>query len=90
MLCSYFLCKLQGSARSLTITRAIGHVQEIFFPQVRTNAALALGTPPCYGLPGQLQQVWAAVVTGLDASDTQVDFAEYRQAQSLKEEVPQP
>ena len=52
--------------------------------QVRTNAALALGSPASYA---QLCEVWGAVVEGLEGSEHQEDFSEYRHASSLRTQV---
>lgn len=51
--------------------------------QVRTHAALALGTLQSY-TPSQLSQVWEALIHGLEDSEQHSDFSEFRQVANLR------
>eukprot|EP00731_Ephydatia_muelleri_P022509 Em0015g92a len=54
--------------------------------KVRINAALALGTPHQYGC-SQFQAVWAAVMDGLENSEDEIEFTEYKHAVALKTQL---
>ena len=56
--------------------------------QVRSNAALALGSPAHYRGREQFLAVWEAVIQALGNSEQQVgDFSEYKHAATLKTQV---
>ena len=52
---------------------------------MRSNAALALGAPHSYG--GLFQEVWSAVVQGLENSEQQSDFSEFKHVTTLRTQV---
>lgn len=54
---------------------------------MRTNAALALGSPTPYPSSQLLQNVWIAILKGLENSHYQPDFTEYRQTNALRHQV---
>ena len=60
----------------------------VYLSQVRSNAALALGTPQSYGegVEGCVG-VWEAVLGGLERSEHQEEFSEYKHATTLKSQV---
>lgn len=55
--------------------------------KVRTNAALALGSPASYPSPDMLISVWKSVLKAVEASTEQEDFTEYRQVTSLRQQL---
>lgn len=57
-----------------------------FSRKVRINAALALGTPHQYG-SSQFQSVWAAAMDGLENSEDEIEFSEYKHAVALKAQL---
>ena len=54
--------------------------------QVRSHAALALGSLPSY-THTQLEWVWPALLGGLEASEHQSDFSEFQQVANLRAQV---
>ena len=57
--------------------------------QVRTNAALALGSPSHYPTPSVLKNVWVTILKGIELSDVSHDFTEYKQTDLLRQQVKQ-
>ena len=60
--------------------------------QVRHNAAMALSSAAAHGAivggsGGQVVEVWQAVLQALEDSEPQMDFAEFKHAATLKNQV---
>lgn len=54
--------------------------------QVRTNAALALGSPSSYPTD-VLESVWSTILKAIDNSECQQSFTDHQQASSLRMQV---
>lgn len=55
--------------------------------QVRTNAALALGSPSSYPTDDVLESVWSTILKAIDNSEYQQSFTDHQQASSLRMQV---
>ena len=90
------LCVAVQTCKNFKVRPSLGHgppqhsagIVHYVLLQVRSNAALALGSPVHYLGREQFLAVWEAVIQALGNSEEQIgDFSEYKHAATLKTQV---